>query len=58
LKDATAVRTKEHDEFAANEKELVETVDTLDRAISIISTEMQKKIRRQQRVILPQPSKS
>ena len=29
-------------DFAASEKELVETVDTLDRAISIISTEMSK----------------
>jgi len=42
LKDATAVREKEHADFAASEKELVETVDTLDRAISIISTEMAK----------------
>jgi chromosome segregation ATPase len=42
LKDATSVRNKEAAEFAASEKELVETVDTLDRAISIISTEMAK----------------
>jgi chromosome segregation ATPase len=42
LSDATSVRTKEAAEFAASEKELVETVDTLDRAISIISTEMAK----------------
>jgi chromosome segregation ATPase len=42
LKDATAVRDKEASDFAAAEKELVETVDTLDRAISIISTEMAK----------------
>jgi len=42
LKDATAIRDKEHADFAASEKELVETVDTLDRAISIISTEMAK----------------
>merc|ERR1719451_238501 len=43
LKDATAIRDKEHADFVASEKELVETVDTLDRAISIISTEMAKK---------------
>jgi len=42
LKDATGVRNKEAADFAASEKELVETVDTLDRAISIISTEMAK----------------
>merc|ERR1719478_1094636 len=42
LKDATAIRDKEAADFAASEKELVETVDTLDRAISIISTEMSK----------------
>jgi chromosome segregation ATPase len=42
LNDATAIRTKEASDFAASEKELVDTVDTLDRAISIISTEMAK----------------
>jgi len=42
LADATSVRNKEHADFAASEKELVETVDTLDRAVSIISTEMAK----------------
>merc|ERR1719440_298282 len=42
LSDATAVRNKEHADFTAAEKELVETVDTLDRAVSIISTEMAK----------------
>jgi chromosome segregation ATPase len=42
LKDATAIREKESADFAASEKELVDTVDTLDRAISIISTEAQK----------------
>jgi len=42
LNDATGIRTKEAADFAASEKELVETVDTLDRAISIISTEMSK----------------
>jgi hypothetical protein len=42
LADATAIRNKESASFAAAEKELVETVDTLDRAVSIISTEMSK----------------
>jgi len=42
LSDATGIREKEASDFAASEKELVETVDTLDRAISIISTEMSK----------------
>jgi len=42
LKDATTIRNKEAGDFAASEKELVETVDTLDRAVSIISTEMAK----------------
>jgi hypothetical protein len=42
LKDATAIREKEAADFAASEKELVDAVDTLDRAISIISTEAQK----------------
>jgi len=42
LADATKIREKEHADFLVAEKELVETVDTLDRAISIISTEMAK----------------
>jgi len=42
LNDATNIRNKESSDFAASEKELVETVDTLDRAVSIISTEMAK----------------
>jgi hypothetical protein len=42
LKQATSIRDKEAADFAVAEKELVETVDTLDRAISIISTEMSK----------------
>jgi len=42
LNEATAIRTKEAADFAAAEKELVETVDTLDRAVSIISSEMSK----------------
>jgi len=42
LAAADGIRSKEAAEFAASEKELVETVDTLDRAISIVSTEMSK----------------
>jgi len=42
LNDATSIRTREASDFAASEKELVETVDTLDRAVSIISSEMAK----------------
>jgi len=42
LSAATGIRNKEAADFAASEKELVETVDTLDRAVSIISTEMAK----------------
>jgi len=38
LNEATAIRTKEAADFAASEKELVETVDTLDRAVSIIGS--------------------
>jgi len=42
LKQATAVREKEAADFAAEEKELTETVDTLNRAINIIEREMSK----------------
>jgi len=42
LNEATSIRTKEAADFAASEKELVETVDTLDRAVSIISSESSK----------------
>merc|ERR1719502_2400108 len=42
LKEATAIREKEAADFAASEKELMDTVDTLERAISIISSEMSK----------------
>merc|ERR1719183_3018478 len=42
LKDATLIREKEHGEFLANEADLVETIDTLTRAISILSKEMAK----------------
>jgi len=42
LEEATAIRKKEHGEFVAAEKELVEGVDTLGRAIGILEKEMQK----------------
>jgi len=42
LKDATAVRDKEAADFAKNEAELMDCVDTLERAITIISKEMAK----------------
>jgi hypothetical protein len=42
LEEATAVREKEAAEFAASEKELVETVDTLDRAVGILQRQMAK----------------
>jgi len=40
LKAATAIREKETKEFAANEKELVDTIDTLERAINILERKM------------------
>jgi hypothetical protein len=40
LKSATAIRTEEAATFAAEDKELSEVVDTLDRAIAVISREM------------------
>jgi len=42
LSEATSIRNKEAADFAASEKELVAAVDTLDRAVSIISSEMAK----------------
>merc|ERR1719353_391053 len=42
LKDATLIREKENADFLAAEKELVDTVDTIDRAISILEREMAK----------------
>jgi len=42
LTAAKAIRSKEAEVFAASEKELVDTVDTLERAIRIIETEMRK----------------
>jgi len=40
LKAATEIRDKEATDFAAKEKDLVETIDTLERAIGIIEKEM------------------
>jgi molecular chaperone GrpE (heat shock protein) len=40
LKAATEIRDKEAADFAVREKDLVETVDTLERAIGIIEKEM------------------
>jgi len=42
LKAATEIREKEHADFAAEETDLVDTVDTLERAIAIIEREMAK----------------
>jgi hypothetical protein len=42
LKEATAVREKEVATFEASEKELVDAIDTLDRAIDILSKQMSK----------------
>merc|ERR1719482_533191 len=36
LKDATSIRTKEHEDFAAAEAELVDTIDTLARATIVL----------------------
>lgn len=40
LKAATEIREKEHSDFAASEGELVDALDTLDRAIGIIEKSM------------------
>merc|ERR1719276_384872 len=40
LKAATEIRTKEQSVFAEEEKDLVETIDTLERAVGIIEKEM------------------
>jgi len=42
LTDATAIRDKEAADFAASEAELVDSIDTLGRAIGILSKEMAK----------------
>merc|ERR1719367_357543 len=43
LKEATTVRGKEAADFAKNEAELMDVIDTLERAIALISKEMAKK---------------
>jgi len=42
LKEATAIREKELATFKASEKELMDAIDTLDRAVGILSKEMAK----------------
>jgi len=42
LKSATGIREKEASDFSASEKELVEVIDTLGRAITVLEREMQK----------------
>lgn len=42
LQDATEIRSKEASDFAAAEKELMEALDVLDRAIAVLRREMQK----------------
>merc|ERR1719393_751411 len=42
LKEATAIRKKELATFEAAEKELVDAIDTLDRAVGILQKEMSK----------------
>jgi hypothetical protein len=42
LKSATEIRTKEQAAFEAEEKELLEVINTLERAISIVEKEMAK----------------
>merc|ERR1719195_59516 len=42
LKEATAIRKKENAEFAKNEAELMDALDTLERAIGILTKEMEK----------------
>jgi chromosome segregation ATPase len=46
LTSATQIRKKEATEFAASEAELADIVDTLGRAINVLSREMAKKSRR------------
>merc|ERR1719161_2728407 len=43
LKNATSIRDGEATDFAASEKELLEVIDTLGRAVTLISKEMSKK---------------
>merc|ERR1719450_1957482 len=39
LSDATLIREKEHADFAANEAEMVDAIDTLTRAIAVLERE-------------------
>jgi hypothetical protein len=42
LSNAGEVRHKEHEDYTANDKELVETIDTLERAIGILEKALKK----------------
>jgi len=42
LKDATVIREKEASEFAEGEAELMDTIDTLGRAVAVIEKKMEK----------------
>merc|ERR1719264_2275035 len=42
LRNATAIRKKENAEFVKNEAELMDCLDTLERAIGILTKEMEK----------------
>merc|ERR1719258_246652 len=42
LKQATAMRKKDNEVFVASEKELMDAVDTLERAVGLLEKEMQK----------------
>merc|ERR1719495_1039708 len=42
LKNATAIRKKENDEFTKNEAELMDCLDTLERALGVLTKEMEK----------------
>merc|ERR1719265_773803 len=42
LAEATSVRAKEQSTFEASEKELMDAIDTLDRAVNILQKEMSK----------------
>jgi len=42
LKNATSIRTKENAEFVKNEGELMDALDTLERAIGVLTKEMEK----------------
>merc|ERR1719262_563408 len=42
LKSATEIRAKENGDFVAEQKELEEVIDTLERAVSVLEREMSK----------------